>query len=449
MSASISRTDETRLPKIVIVGRPNVGKSTLFNRLIGRRRAITDPTPGVTRDAVRATWKLGDALVQLVDTGGYRVETREMESLVKEKSLAELENAVAVLFVCDVEEFNAEDESFTEYLRSMADRVVVVVNKVDNPAREQQIWNFYSLGFSHVVGVSSAHGLGIGELEEKLEELVDAAGGETTEEEQIRISVMGKPNTGKSTLANRLVGREASIVSDIPGTTRDVIEGSFSYRGTGFRILDTAGIRRRRKVNEGIEYYSVNRAISSVYESDIMLLLIDAEEGLTEQDKKIAVQAVKRGKGVVLVLNKWDLIKDIPNKTEALKDRIRYLFPVLGFAPLVPVSAKNGDGIPKLLNTIYAVWRQLNKRVGTSTLNEMLQEWYREYEPPRGKHGHFKIFYGTQVSANPVRFVLFVNRREGFPDAYLQYLTNNIRKHLGFPYVPINIELRERPQRER
>ena len=448
MSASISPKDETNLPKIVIVGRPNVGKSTLFNRLIGRRRAITDATPGVTRDSVRAVWKHNSGAARLVDTGGYRIETQDMESLVKEKSLAELQDADLVLFVCDVEEFTAEDESFTEYLRPMADRVIVVVNKVDNPGREQQIWNYYSLGFSHVVGVSSAHGLGIDDLEEKVDELVDFEE-ESTEEEQIRIAVLGKPNTGKSTLANRLIGRETSIVSEIPGTTRDVIEGSFQYRGTLFRILDTAGIRRKKKVNEGIEYYSVNRAIGTVAESDVMLLLIDAEEGLSEQDKKIAVQAVKRGKGVVLVVNKWDLIKDIPNKTEAVKDRIRFLFPVLGFAPLIPISSKNGEGIPKLLNTVYGVWKQLNKRVETSKLNAMLQDWYEHYEPPRGKYGHFKIFYGTQVSANPVTFMLFVNRKEGFPDSYLQYLTNNIRKHLGFPYVPIHIELRERPQRER
>jgi GTP-binding protein len=435
----------------VIVGRPNVGKSTLFNRLIGKRRAITDPTPGVTRDAVRATWHLESRAVQLVDTGGYRIETRDMESLVKEKSLAELQNALAILFVCDVEEFNAEDESFSEYLRPFADRVLLVVNKVDNPAREQQIWNFHSYGFERVVGVSSAHGLGIDELENQLTDMVDFSAFDSAapEEQQIRLSLLGKPNTGKSTLANRLIGSDASIVSEIPGTTRDVIEGSFTYRGTSFRILDTAGIRRRKKVHEGIEYYSVNRAIGTVAESDVMLLLIDAEEGLSEQDKKIAVQAVKRGKGVVLVLNKWDLIKDVPNKTEAVKDRIRYLFPVLGFAPLVAVSAETGDGIPKLLNTVYGVWKQLNKRVETGKLNEMLQQWYRHYEPPRGRHGHFKIFYGTQVSANPVRFLLFVNRREGFPEAYVQYLTNNIRKHLGFPSVPIDIELRARPQRER
>ena len=447
MSASISPMDETKLPKIVIVGRPNVGKSTLFNRLIGRRRAITDATPGVTRDAVRAVWKHSGGAVQLVDTGGYRSETQDMESLVKEKSLAELQDADAVLFVCDVEEFNAEDESFTEFLRPIADRVIVVVNKVDNPGREQQIWNYYSLGFSHVVGVSSAHGLGIDDLEEKIDELVDFEE-ESIEEEQIRIAVLGKPNTGKSTLANRLIGRESSIVSEIPGTTRDVIEGSFQYRGTSFRILDTAGIRRKKKVNEGIEYYSVNRAIGTVAESDVMLLLIDAEEGLSEQDKKIADQAVKRGKGIVLVLNKWDTMEHIPNRFEAVKDRVRFLFPVLSFAPIVAVSARTGYGLEKLLNTAYGVRQQLYKRVDTPRLNDMLSRWYEEYEPPRGKRGHFKILYGTQVSENPVHFVLFVNRKRGFPEFYVKYITNNIRRHLGFPSIPITVELRERKQKQ-
>jgi GTP-binding protein len=434
----------------------------------------------VTRDAVRAVFELGDRKFRLVDTGGYRVEARDMDSLVKEKSLAEMSDASAVLMVCDVQDFNAEDESFLEYLRPMSNRVVLVVNKVDNPAREQQVWNYYSLGFERVVGISSAHGLGISDLEDTLAQMMDSASGggeaagegtaaaegttategtaaaegavagaEAEQREPIRIALLGKPNTGKSTLANRLAGRETSIVSEEPGTTRDVIEGSFSYRGSLFCFADTAGIRRKTRIRNEVEYYSVNRAIGTVEESDLVMLLIDAEEGLTEQDKKIAVQAVKRGKGILLVLNKWDLIKDIPNQTQAVKDRIRFLFPILGFAPLVAVSARTGEGLPKLLNTAYGVWKQLNKRVETSRLNDMLQQWYQAYEPPRGRHGHYKIFYGTQISANPVRFVLFVNRKEGFPDAYIQYITNNIRRHLGFPYVPLRIELRERPKRER
>ena len=448
MNASISSPHNSSLPRLVIVGRPNVGKSTLFNRLLGRRRAITDPMPGVTRDAVTARATVGGVPVELVDTGGYRVDARDIDSLVREKSLESLVHADAILFVCDVAELNAEDESFVEHLRPYADRVIVAVNKVDNPQREQQVWNFYNLGFTTVIGISSAHGFGFEELEEAVAPLLSKVEAEEEPEPRIRLAVLGKPNTGKSTLANLLVGDEKSIVSEIPGTTRDVIEGHFSYRGSLYRIVDTAGIRRKGKIYKEVEYYSVNRAIHTVEEADVVLLLIDANEGLAEQDKKIAAQAVKRGKGVVLVLNKWDTIEHIPNQLEAVKDRLRFLFPVLSFAPLVPISAKTGRGVEKLLDTVYGVWKQLNKRVETPRLNDMLRRWYEHYEPPRGKRGHYKVLYGTQVSENPVHFVLFVNRKSGFPQTYVQYLTNNIRKHLGFPSVPIAVELRERSKRD-
>ncbi|MFP4179228.1 MAG: ribosome biogenesis GTPase Der [Spirochaetaceae bacterium] len=445
MNDSILSPHKSTLPRLAIVGRPNVGKSTLFNRFAGKRRAITDPTPGVTRDSVTTKAMVSGMPVLLVDTGGYRVDAKDIDLLVREKSLEELKNADAILLVCDVEELNGEDESFVEHVRPYSDKVIVVVNKVDNPAREQQVWNFYNFGFKTVIGISAVHGYGFEELEDALFPILEKArGAEVEEEPRIKLAVLGKPNTGKSTLANRLIGEERSIVSDIPGTTRDLVEGRFSWHGSLYSIVDTAGIRRKRKVHENVEYYSVNRAIHTVDEADVVLLLIDSSEGLAEQDKKIAAQAVKRGKGIVLVLNKWDTIEDIPNRLEAVKDRVRFLFPVLSFAPLVPLSAKTGRGVDKLLETVYGVWRQLNKRVETHRFNEMLERWYEQYEPPRGKRGHFKILYGTQVSENPVHFVLFVNRKKDFPRAYVQYITNNIRAHLGFPSIPMTVELRER-----
>ncbi len=450
MSASTSSPLERKLPRIVIVGRPNVGKSSLFNRLLGKRRAITDPTPGVTRDAVTAEGMVADRPVMLVDTGGFRVDARDIDSLVREKSLEELPKADAVLFVCDVTELNAEDEAFVDHLRPYSGKLILVVNKVENAEREQWLWNFHSLGFKTVIGVSAAHGYGFEDLEEALLPLIEKSEAALQEQElRIRLAVLGKPNTGKSTLVNRLLGEERSIVSSQPGTTRDVVEGRFRYKGSIYRVVDTAGIRRKRKVHEGVEYYSVNRAIATVEEADVVLLLIDSTEGLAEQDKKIAAQAVKHGKGVVLVLNKWDAIEQIPNRIQAVKDRVRFLFPILSFAPLLPISAKTGRGVEALLNTVYGVWKQLNKRVETSSLNDMLLDWYREYEPPRGKKGPYKILYGTQVSANPVHFILFVNRKKGFPQAYVQYITNKIRRHLGFPSVPIHIELRERKREGR
>jgi len=445
MNGSTSYNNSSGI-KIAIVGRPNVGKSTLFNRLVGRRRAITDPTPGVTRDAVHEPAVIADHAVELIDTGGYRVDAVDIESLVREKSLALLKDVDLVLLMLDINEYTAEDEEFVEKIRTYTDRLIVVVNKVDNQQREGLLWDFYSLGFEHVVGISAAHGTGIDDLEEKIEKVIDfsAIDEEVEDEPYIRIAVLGKPNTGKSTLSNYLIGSESSIVSEIPGTTRDVIEGRFRHRGTLFQVMDTAGIRRKKKVQESVEYYSVNRAFKTIEVSDVVLLLIDAEEGLTDQDKKIAQQAVKRGKGILIVLNKWDKVKEMPNQMQAIQDRVRYVFPILSFAPTVPISAKTGEGIEKLLSNVYSVWKQLNRRIETPVVNELIQDLTEHLQPPRGTQGHFKVYYATQVGSSPVRFLIFVNRKKGFPKSYVQYLTNSIRKELGFTNVPITVDLRER-----
>ncbi len=445
MNGSISYNNASNI-KIAIVGRPNVGKSTLFNRLVGQRRAITDPTPGVTRDAVRDQAMIAGWSVELIDTGGYRVDAVDIDSLVRDKLFSLLQSVDLVLLMLDIDEYTAEDESFVEKVRTYTDKLIVVVNKVDNPKRENLLWDFYSLGFEHVVGISAAHGTGIDELEEKIEELIDfSAKTEAVEEEPyIRLSVLGKPNTGKSTLANYLIGEESSIVSDIPGTTRDVIQGQFQHRGTLFQVMDTAGIRRKKKVQESVEYYSVNRAFKTIENSDVVLLLIDVEEGLTDQDKKIAQQAVKRGKGIIIVLNKWDKVEKVKNQMQAIKDRVRFMFPILGFAPIVPISAKTGDGVEKLLSNVYSVWKQLNHRVDTPVVNELIRDVIAHSQPPRSARGHFKVFYATQVSSSPVKFVVFVNRKKGFPKSYVQYLTNSIRRELGFTHIPLSVELRER-----
>jgi len=446
MNDSTSFQSTEGLPRIAIVGRPNVGKSTLFNRLIGRRRSITDPTPGVTRDAVRVRGNIGQYPVEWVDTGGYKVDARDIDSLVRDKSLELLSQADLILLMCDVQDFNAEDESFIDHIRRYGKKVILVVNKVDNPQREQSLWNFMALGFEHVVGLSAAHGLGIDDLEEKILKVLDMTSFSSREEKNpaIRIAILGKPNTGKSTLSNYLIGSETSIVSDIPGTTRDVIEGRFDHRGTLFQVMDTAGIRKKKKVNESVEYYSVHRAFQTIENSDVVLLIVDVQEGLTDQDKKIATQAVKRGKGIILVLNKWDTVDEMDNMQQAIKDRTRFVFPVLNFAPLIPISAQTGYGIEKLLSTAFRVWKQLQRRVDTPEVNSFIQALVEEYPPPRDTRGHRKIYYATQVSSDPVKFLIFVNRKKGFPKSYLQYLINNIRTRLGFPDIPLAIELKER-----
>jgi GTP-binding protein len=438
--------DNQQIPVISIIGRPNVGKSTLFNRLVGKRRAITDPTPGVTRDPIPERCLIGNHYVTLIDSGGIKQELEGLDELVSNKSLGLLEKSDVIIFMMDCMQVTSEDETLIEKLRVYSDKVLLVINKIDDYHREDLIWEYYQYGFQRVLGISAAHGLGIEELEETLLGLLDLEERfEAPEEvETVKIAVLGKPNTGKSTLTNLLVGDDVSIVSTIAGTTRDVVRGAFAYKSTDFTILDTAGIRRKSKVGDDVEYYSVNRAIKTIDEADVVLLLIDSVDGLSDQDKKIASLIVRKGKGIILVLNKIDQLSGIDNEIDAIKDRIRFFFPILNFAPITSISALNGTKIPALLDTVWGVWNQLNKRADTSIINTALKDWTQSYTPPRGGEGHYKVYYGTQVSAPPVRFLFFVNRLSNFPEIYVKYLKNCIRKDLGFSQIPIEISLRER-----
>jgi len=454
---------DTDLPVAVILGRPNTGKSTLFNRLVKKRRAITDHTPGVTRDPVEDIFDLNGRPVRLFDTGGIRLSQDAFDDLVTRKSYEAVQRADVVVLLLDVRNISPEDETVIEYLRPYKNKILAAVNKVDHPKHENYLGDFYAFGFDRLFPISASHGTGIDALLHAMEKTIDfskyaealpdRSGG------KVRLAVLGKPNTGKSTLVNTVLGGELSITSDIPGTTRDVISGSFVYRSAQYQILDTAGIRKKKKVHEDIEYYSVNRAIRSIDQSDVILLMVDSLEGVTDQDKKIAALMTRKGKGVVVVLNKWDLIvQDMKgsgkngitadSKFQAIKDRVHFVFPVLSFAPVVPISALYSEGMEQLLNSVWGVWKQLNRRVETSRFNEMLQLRMEHHEPPRDAKGRFKVFYGTQVSSNPVRFLLFVNRKKGFPKTYIQYILNSIRSDLGFPSVPISVELKERQRRE-
>jgi len=435
-----------RLFRVAILGKPNVGKSTLFNRLLGRRRAITDPSPGVTRDPVEAECLIQGSRIHLVDTGGYKVEMDDLEKEVRDLSVKNAEDADLILFLVDVqEELNREDRDFIEGLRKYKEKLILVVNKVDNPKLEQSFWNFMELGFNQVIWVSAVHGRNIENLKSLIsKEYNDSSQGEAPSLKHIiRLAILGKPNTGKSTLLNYLLNEQKSIVSKDPGTTRDTIEGLFRYRDTNLKVIDTAGIRRKKKVTDSVEYYAVNRAIKSINESDIVLLMIDAGSGLSEQDKKIASLIIKKGKGIILVLNKWDLLRSVPNQFQAVKDRIRFLFPVLGFAPILPLCALTGEGVEKMLATVAIMWRQLNLRVTTPVLNRYLKQWLIHYPlPTRGKN--IKIRYGTQIGSNPVKFIFFINQRKGFPRVYQKYMTNRIREDLGFSNVPLSLDFKER-----
>lgn len=444
------------MKNIAIIGRPNVGKSTLFNRLVGKRRAITDPTPGVTRDPITERWILGGHPVNLTDSGGIKLDLEGFDAQVRDKSLSLLDGADAIIFLLECTQITPEDQMLLKRLRPYTDKVVLTVNKIDDPTREDLLWNYFSLGYQRVVGISSSHGLGIDCLEDTLIGMLDLEAEETTEDESyeeelrntIKIAVLGKPNTGKSTLTNLLTGDQISIVSPVAGTTRDVVKGDFSYKNRNFTILDTAGIRRKSKVEEDVEYYSVNRAIKTIDEADVVLLVVDSVEGLAEQDKKIAQLIVRRGKGVVIVMNKTDLLKGVGNEQAAIEDRVRFVFPVLNFAPIQFISALEMKNIGKLLDTVLKVYSQLGKRIDTAVLNDALKAWSDSYQPPRGSEGHYKVYYGTQISASPVKFLFFINRKKDFPQIYVQYLKNCIRRDLGFSMVPVEIDLRERERSE-
>jgi len=433
------------LPVVALVGRPNVGKSTLFNRLLRKRRAITDPTPGVTRDPVEATAFIALHPITLIDTGGFKLEREVLEDQVVEKTLDTLNRADLIVLVMEAGEPTSEDEEFIERLRPYWDKLMVAVNKTEGGRRESYAWNLLSYGFKDIHMISAEHGDNILEFEEAIVQRLDFSRVKLDEagpERLIRLALIGKPNTGKSTLSNRLTASDASIVSDIPGTTRDVVTGQFEYNNHHFIVLDTAGIRRKNKVTENIEYYSVNRAIKSLDEADIVFLMIDAQEGLTDQDKKIAALAHERGRGIIFVLNKWDTMPRIKNAFEATVDRIHFLFGQMEYVPIIPISARDGTGVDKLLETALRMYGQLNKQVETGPLNQALERWLEEYPPPIGPRTRFKVKYAVQASANPVKFIFFVSRLQAVSEAYVAYLRNKIRRDLGYSMIPVQIELR-------
>ncbi|MEE8441292.1 MAG: ribosome biogenesis GTPase Der, partial [Spirochaetia bacterium] len=452
------RSAEGTAPQIAIVGRPNVGKSTLFNRLVGHRRAITDSTPGVTRDPVGHRATLAGLEVQLVDTGGFTTDGDELARAISERALRTIDQSEVVLLVVDGTDLTALDQEFLEQLRPCGARLVLVVNKLDTDKRDDLVWEFHALGVDRVVGISAAHGRGMEELEAAVQPLLNAepagalpsvlgAGvlgarypGADDESDVVRLAILGQPNTGKSTLVNRLTESNNSLVSSQPGTTRDVIEGSFEWNSHRFLVLDTAGIRRKSKVTENVEYYSVNRAINTIKDAEVVVLLVDAEKGLTEQDKKISALVVEKGRGIILALSKWDLMPRIGNQFQAIRDRIDFLFPILRFAPLVPISGLTGSGVDLVLDAVLQVRSQLHHRVETGKLNRHLAKWIEENPPPIRGRRRPKIRYMTQVDRLPVTFVAFVSNRRGIAESYVGYLRNRIRADFGLDKIPIRLE---------
>ncbi|MBN1520516.1 MAG: ribosome biogenesis GTPase Der [Spirochaetales bacterium] len=445
-AVAVAKVRWTGLPTVALAGRPNVGKSTLFNRLLRRRTAIVDPTPGVTRDPIEAEWRPdgADMPVLLVDTGGLKLERDDLDERVAAKSWERVAQADLVLFIVDAVDISPEDEEFAALLRRWAGKVVVVVNKADSPERDARAWSHASWGYKDMVFVSAEHGRNIDELEELILSRLDWSKAASVEDEgrELRLAIMGKPNVGKSTLLNRLIGQEKSIVSDLPGTTRDVVEGRVRWKGKDLVVLDTAGMRRKAKVTEAVEYYSVNRAVKTLDRADVVVLMIDAAEGLSDQDKKIVKLATDKGRGVVFALNKWDSMPKVGNAFEASRDRLRYFFGQMAYAPVVPLSAKNGDGVDKLLSTVFSVYGQLTRRVETGKLNKAVREWIEAKPLPAGPRARVKFRYAVQTGSNPVSFAFFVTRPDAVGESYRSFLKNKIRSELGFKDIPIDLELR-------
>lgn len=449
------------LPLIVIAGRPNVGKSTLFNALTHSRKAITDPTPGVTRDPVEGNCFLDGKPVHLMDTGGYKLtrdftsRESEMDDLVVAKTVEMIRKADRILLLLDAKEMTAEDEELILQMRPYWGKLIAAVNKTEGGRNEALAYEYARFGFSELLLISASHGDGLRDLSRAMvagldfSRVTDAETQDGPQAEQpVRIAILGKPNTGKSTLSNVLTHTEASIVSDYAGTTRDVVEGSFRYNGRDIQILDTAGIRRKSKVEENVEYYSVNRAIKTLDECDIAFIMLDATEGLSEQDKKITQLAYQRGRGVIFALNKWDLVEDKSNKArKELESYFRDMFGQMNWAPIVELSAKNADGIKRLMDTALTLYGQLTRRVDTAALNEALRDWIARYPPPATKAIHFKIRYMTQTGTNPVKFLLFATRPDNVPESYVSYLKNRIRADLGFDQIPVQLEMKASRQK--
>ncbi len=444
--APATRVRYENLPIVVIAGRPNVGKSTLYNRLLHKRRAITEPTPGVTRDAVDSVCELRESgkVFKLIDTGGFKLERQGLDELVVAKALGSLEGADLILFLVDAMQITPEDEEFAALLRKWSPKILLVVNKADSPDRDANAWTHAAWGFDPVVFVSAEHGRNIDQLEAAVVSRLDFSRVVKVDEERapIRLAIMGKPNTGKSTLLNRLVGEDKSIVSEVAGTTRDIVEGSFERKGRRFTVLDTAGIRRKGKVTENVEYYSVHRAIHVVEDCDVVVLMIDAVEGLTDQDKKIAAFAVDEGRGVILALSKWDTMPELKNTFEAARDKLRFFFGQMNYAPVLPISAQKGEGMDKLVNTIITLHAQLGKRIETSKLNKAVETWLEQTPPPVGPRTRFKLRYAVQTSVNPQRFVIFASRPDAVSEAYISFLRNKIRSDLGLDLIPLTLEVK-------
>jgi len=438
-------------PIIAIVGRPNVGKSTLFNRMIGFRQALVHDRPGVTRDRQYGTTEIGDREVIVIDTGGFEPEPED-ELFVQVRTQAEVAIAEAdvILFVVDRQVGMASaDELTADLLRKMDvdKRLILVVNKCDGAKHEDDAVDFWSMGFEPMVCISAEHGRGIYDLHDAIEERLppNEDQEETGEEDEIRIAVIGRPNIGKSTLVNRITGDDRHVVHDAPGTTMDAIDSVFDEDGQTWRMVDTAGIRRRAKIGDRLEGFAVTRAIKTIERCHVTLLMIDGLQGITHQDARLAALASDRGRAVVLLFNKWDLAKGNPEvSAKDIESQIEDSLPHLVWAPRLFISALTGKGCQRILPTVRRAYTEFDKRISTSKLNDWLQKVIIAHPPPQ-KHNHrVRINYATQHRVRPPSFILWSNSPEAILPPYRRYLENRLRQSFGFEGTPVRIKIKKK-----
>ena len=438
-------------PIVAIVGRPNVGKSTLFNRLTRSKMAIVEDYPGVTRDRLYQDAEWNDRKFTLIDTGGIEVKSDDtILAQVRTQAQVAMEEADVIIFMCDIKAgVTNEDMEIAQMLRRTKKDVILAVNKVEDFSRMEDLYEFYALGLDEPYPISASHGMNTGDLLDRLMELIDQFDEEEYEPDVIKIAVVGRPNVGKSSLTNAILGQERAIVSNIPGTTRDAIDTPFERNGQQYVIIDTAGMRRKSKVAETTtERYSVIRSLRAVDRADAVLMVINAEEGLIEQDKKIVGYAHEQGKAIILVVNKWDLIEKDDKTAITMEKEIRSELLFLQYAPMIFVSAMTKQRVHKLIDLINYGVEQNNLRISTSVLNEVIRDAVQLNPPPSDKGKRLKIFYATQSGVRPPTFVLFVNEPEIMHFSYERFLENKIRENFGFDGTPIKIVVRKRSEDE-
>lgn len=436
-------------PVVTIVGRPNVGKSTLFNRIAGKRISITEDTPGVTRDRIYAECEWLDKYFTLIDTGGIEPNTTDtiFEQMRVQAEIA-IDMADVVLFMVDGKEgVTAADNEVAQMLRKAKKEIILVVNKMDKYVNDNNIYEFYNLGIGEPIAISSTEALNLGDLLDEVISKFDDSMDTADEDDSIKIAVIGKPNAGKSSIINKIIGENRVIVSDIPGTTRDAIDTKFERNGQKYTLIDTAGIRKKSKISETVEKYSVLRAFTAVERADICILVIDADKGVTDQDIRIAGYSHDNNKGMLILINKWDLVEKDNNTFKEFTEDIRKAIAYVEYAPILMVSALTGQRVNKILEEVDEIYSNRNLRVSTGVLNDIITEAVLMNQPRTVRGKRLKIYYGTQVAVNPPKFLIFVNDGEIVHFSYQRYLENKIRESFEFKGTPIIIEFRSKSEK--